>query len=167
MTLYELNVQFQTILEMAEDDELDPELIAGTLECVEGDIEDKLDSYGVVMNELQMDVAKIDQEIKRLTEKKKRINANIDKMKNAVQYTMTEVLHTRKVKGEKFTWAIQKNGGKAPLIINDGVFPFNIPEQYQQVDFDFDRAEIRAALERGEELEFAHLGERGESLRLK
>ena len=167
MTLYELNVQMQTILEMAEDDDLDPELIAGTLECVEDDSEDKLDSYGVVRNELQMDVAKIDQEIKRLTEKKKRINANIDKMKNAVQYTMTEVLHTRKVKGEKFTWAIQKNGGKAPLIINDGVFPFNIPEQYQQVDFDFDRAEIRAALERGEELEFAHLGERGESLRLK
>lgn len=167
MTLYELNVQFQTILEMAEDDELDPQLLADTLEGVAGEIEDKLDSYGVVMNELQMDVTKIDQEIKRLTEKKKRINTNIDKMKNAVQYTMTEVLHTRKVKGEKFTWAIQKNGGKAPLIINDDVFPFNIPEQYQQVDFDFDRAEIRAALERGEELEFAHLGERGESLRLK
>lgn len=167
MTLYELNVRFQTILEMAEDDDLDPELIAGTLECVEGDIEDKLDSYGVVMNELQMDVVKIDQEIKRLTEKKKRINANIDKMKNVVQYTMTEVLHTRKVKGEKFTWAIQKNGGKAPLVINDGVMAFSVPERFQLIDFEFDKAEIRKALEDGEELDFARLGERGESLRLK
>ena len=67
MTLYELSVQMQTILEMAEDTELDPQLIADTLEGVEGEIEVKLDSYGIVMNELQMDVAKIDQEIKRLT----------------------------------------------------------------------------------------------------
>lgn len=167
MTLYELNVQFQTILEMAEDDELDPELIAGTLECVEGDIEDKLDSYGVVMNELQMDVAKIDQEIKRLTEKKKRINANIDKMKNAVQYTMTEVLHTRKVKGEKFTWAIQKNGGKAPLIIDEGFPVVSMPDKYQDWDVRVDKVALREDLEAGVVLPYARLGERGESLRLK
>ena len=50
MTLYNLTVQFQTILEMAEDTELDPQLIADTLEGVEGEIEVKLDSYGIVMN---------------------------------------------------------------------------------------------------------------------
>ena len=167
MTLYDLNVQMQTILEMAEDGDLDPQLIADTLEGVEGEIEDKLDSYGVVMNELQMDVAKIDQEIKRLTEKKRLINNNIDRMKNAVQYTMTEVLNTKKVKGEKFTWSIQKNGGKAPVILNPDVSIMSYPERFQDWDVKADKVAIREALEAGEVLPFASLGERGESLRLK
>lgn len=167
MTLYDLNIQMQTILEMAEDGDLDPQLIADTLEGVEGEIEDKLDSYGVVMNELQMDVAKIDQEIKRLTEKKRLINNNIDRMKNAVQYTMTEVLNTKKVKGEKFTWSIQKNGGKAPVILNPDVSIMSYPERFQDWDVKADKVAIREALEAGEVLPFASLGERGESLRLK
>ena len=167
MTLYSLTVQMQTILEMAEDGDLDPQLIADTLEGVEGEIEDKLDSYGVVMNELQMDVAKIDQEIKRLTEKKRLINNNIDRMKNAVQYTMTEVLNTKKVKGEKFTWSIQKNGGKAPVILNPDVSIMSYPERFQDWDVKADKVAIREALEAGEVLPFASLGERGESLRLK
>lgn len=167
MTLYDLNIQMQTILEMAEDGDLDPQLIADTLEGVEGEIEDKLDSYGVVMNELQMDVTKIDQEIKRLTEKKRLINNNIDRMKNAVQYTMTEVLNTKKVKGEKFTWSIQKNGGKAPVILNPDVSIMSYPERFQDWDVKADKVAIREALEAGEVLPFASLGERGESLRLK
>ena len=167
MTLYDLNVQMQTILEMAEDGDLDQKLIADTLEGVEGEIEDKLDSYGVVMNELQMDVAKIDQEIKRLTEKKRLINNNIDRMKNVVQYTMTEVLNTKKVKGEKFTWSIQKNGGKAPVILNPDVSIMSYPERFQDWDVKADKVAIREALEAGEVLPFASLGERGESLRLK
>lgn len=167
MTLYDLNIQMQTILEMAEDGDLDPQLIADTLEGVEGEIEDKLDSYGVVMNELQMDVAKIDQEIKRLTEKKRLINNNIDRMKAVVQYTMTEVLNTKKVKGEKFTWSIQKNGGKAPVILNPDVSIMSYPERFQDWDVKADKVAIREALEAGEVLPFASLGERGESLRLK
>ena len=167
MTLYDLNIQFQTILEMAEDGDLDPQLIADSLEGVEGEIEIKLDSYGVVMNELQMDVAKIDQEIKRLTEKKKLINNNIDRLKAAVQYTMTDVLNTRKVKGEKFTWAIQKNGGKAPVILDPEVSVLSYPDEYQDWDVRPDKTAIREALEAGKELSFAKLGERGESLRLK
>lgn len=61
----------------------------------------------------------------------------------------------------------RRTGGKAPLIINEGVLALSVPERFQLVDFDFDKAEIRKALEDGEELDFARLGERGESLRLK
>ena len=166
MTLYELNVQMQTILEMAEDGELDPQLIADTLEGVEGEIEIKLDSYGIVMNELQMDVAKIDLEIKRLTENKKQINNNIDRMKAAVMNTMT-LMGTRKVKGDNFTWSIQKNGGKAPLIIDESVPAISLPEEYQLWDVRPNKEVIRQDLEAGAILPYARLGERGESLRLK
>lgn len=166
MTLYSLTVQMQEILDMAESGEFDEELIANTLEGVEGEIEDKLDSYGVIVNELQDDIDKLDKEIKRLTAKKKTITGSIEYLKKMVMFTM-EQMATKKVKGERFTWSIQKNGGKAPLIINEGVLALSVPERFQLVDFDFDKAEIRKALEDGEELDFAHLGERGESLRLK
>ena len=166
MTLYELNVQMQTILEMAEDTELDPQLIADTLEGVEGEIEVKLDSYGIVMNELLMDVEKIDVELKRLTDTKKRINRNIDRMKEAVKASM-DLMGKKKVQGNHFTWQIQKNGGKAPLIIDEDMPAISLPEEYQLWDVKPNKEVIRQDLEAGKELPYARLGERGESLRLK
>jgi len=166
MTLYDLNVQMQTILEMAEDTELDPQLIADTLEGLEGEVEDKLDSYGIVMNELLMDVEKIDVELKRLTDTKKRINRNIDRMKEAVKASM-DLMGKKKVQGNHFTWQIQKNGGKAPLIIDEDMPAISLPEEYQLWDVKPNKEVIRQDLEAGKELPYARLGERGESLRLK
>lgn len=166
MTLYDLNVQMQTILEMAEDDELDPQLIADTLEGLEGEVEDKLDSYGIVMNELYMDIEKITVEIKRLTDAKKRISNNIDRMKEAVKASM-DLMGKKKVQGNHFTWQIQKNGGKAPLIIDEDMPAISLPEEYQLWDVRPNKEVIRQDLEAGKELPYARLGERGESLRLK
>lgn len=166
MTLYDLNLQMQEILDMAETGEFDEELIANTLEGVEGEIEAKLDSYGVIVNELQDDVDKLDKEIKRLDAKKKTITGSIDYLKKMVMYTMGQ-MDKKKVKGERFTWSIVKNGGKAPLVIDADILPLDVPEDYQHIDIGFDRTAIREALEAGQELTFARLGERGESLRLK
>lgn len=151
---------------MAESGEFDEELIANTLEGVEGEIEIKLDSYGVIVNELQADVEKIDQEIKRLTTKKKTIANSINYLKNMVMQTMG-TLNTRKVKGDKFTWTIAKNGGKAPLIIDEDMPAISLPEEYQLWDVKPNKEVIRQDLEAGKELPYARLGERGESLRLK
>ena len=166
MTLYELNVQMQEILDMAESGEFDEELIANTLEGVEGEIEIKLDSYGVIIIELQADIEKIDQEIKRLTAKKKTIANSINYLKNMVIQTMG-TLNTRKVKGDKFTWTIAKNGGKAPLIIDESMPAICLPEEYQIWDVKPNKEVIRQDLEAGKELPYARLGERGESLRLR
>lgn len=166
MTLYQLSIQFQTILEMAEDGEIDIELINGSLECVEADIEQKLDSYGVVINELSNDIEKLDKEIKRLTERKRIIDGNITRMKGAIKDAMVSI-GKKKIQGDKFTWSIAKNGGKRPVIFKEGYNILAIPERFQSWDVKPDRDEIRQALENGEELDFAILGERGESLRLK
>ena len=87
-------------------------------------------------------------------------------MKAAVMNSM-EIMDTRKVQGEHFTWQIQKNGGKAPLVLSDDFNIMEIPEAFQLWDVKPNNEAIRKALETGEELSFARLGERGESLRLK
>ena len=53
------------------------------------------------------------------------------------------------------------------MIFKEGYNVLAIPERFQSWDVKPDRDEIRQALENGEELDFATLGERGESLRLK
>lgn len=166
MTLYELDIEFQELLELAEDEDLDPEVLQDTIEAMAGEWEHKLDAYGIVRNELSMDIAKIDMEVKRLTEKKKRITGNITRINEAIMASMK--LHdTRKVEGEHFTWQIQKNGGKAPLIIDDSISAVELPEEYQSWDVKANKDAIRKALEEGKGLPFAHIGERGESIRLK
>lgn len=166
MTLYELSIQFQTILEMAEDGEIDMDVVNGSLECVESDIEQKLDSYGVVINELSNDIENIEKEIKRLTERKRTIDNNITRMKGAIKAAM-DAIGKKKIQGDKFTWTIAKNGGKRPVVFKEGYNILSIPEQFQDWTVKPDRELIREALENGEELDFATLGERGESLRLK
>lgn len=166
MTLYELSIQFQTILEMAEDGEIDMDVVNGSLECVEADIEQKLDSYGVVINELSNDIENIEKEIKRLTEKKRTIDNNITRMKGAIKTAM-DAIGKKKIQGNKFTWTIAKNGGKRPVVFKEGYNILSIPECFQDWTVKPDRELIREALESGEELDFATLGERGESLRLK
>lgn len=166
MTLYQLSIQFQTILEMAEDGEIDMDVVNGSLECVEADIEQKLDSYGVVINELSNDIENIEKEIKRLTEKKRTIDNNITRMKGAIKTAM-DAIGKKKIQGNKFTWTIAKNGGKRPIVFKEGYNILSIPERFQDWTVKPDREQIREALESGEELDFATLGERGESLRLK
>ena len=166
MTLYSLDIEFMELLELAEDEDLDPEVLQDTIEAMAGEWEHKLDAYGIVRNELSMDIAKIDMEVKRLTEKKKRITGNIARINEAIMASMK--LHdTRKVEGEHFTWQIQKNGGKAPLIIDDSISAVELPKEYQSWDVKANKDAIRKALEEGKELPFAHIGERGESIRLK
>lgn len=166
MTLYELNIQMQEILEMAESGEFDEEVIKGTLEGVEGEIEAKLDSYGVIVNELLNDIENIDKELKRLTAKKKTLTGSVDYLKKNVRETM-ERIDKKTIKGDRFTWSVQKNGGKRPVIMKEGYNILAIPERFQDWTVKPDREQIREALENGEELEFATLGERGESLRLR
>lgn len=166
MTLYELNTQFERIMEMAESGEFEEDVIRGTLESVEGDIEDKLDSYGVVVNELLNDIEKIDNELKRLTAKKRTLSGSVDYLKRNVMDTLIR-LDKRTIKGDHFTWTIAKNGGKRPVVFKEGYNILSIPERFQDWTVKPDREQIREALENGEKLDFATLGERGESLRLK
>ena len=166
MTLYELNIQMQEILNMAESGEFDEDVIKGSLECVEGEIEAKMDSYGVIVNELLNDIENIDKEIKRLTAKKKTLTGSVDYMKKNVRETM-ERMEKKTIKGDRFTWSIQKNGGKAPLIFENWFDALALPEEYQDWEVRPDKDAIRKALEKGVDIEGVTIGERGDSLRLK
>lgn len=164
MTLYSISQDLMQLLAMAEEGELDSDVIADTLEAVEGEYTDKLDAYATIIKKLEADVEMVEAEIDRLKETKERLIKNITGMKDSVMCSMIDTGH-RKVQGEHFTWQIQRNGGKRPITITKDLM--EIPPEYKKVRYEVDKDSIRKVLESGVDLPFAQLEERGESLRLK
>ena len=160
-TLYELSEQYQELLSMALDPDIDEEAIADTLEGLEGEIEDKADGYAKVMRNLEADASAIKAEIARLTERRKRIEANIDRMKRSLESAMRLTGKT-KFKTSLFSFNIAKN--PASLKIDN---PDRVPEEFLiPQDPKIDTVGIKKELKEGTVFDWCHL-EQGESLRIR
>lgn len=158
-TLYELTSEYLQLLEMAEDPDVDLQTIADTMESIGGEIEDKADGYARVMKQIEADTAGIKAEIERLTARKASMENNVKRMKESLQAAM-EATGKKKFKTELFSFGIQKNPSRVVL---DDVVPdkYLIPQEPK-----VDRNSIKAALQAGEVLNYAHL-EQSESLRIR
>ena len=164
MTLYELTQDYKILLDMAEDPDVDPELLADTMEGIGGAFEDKADAYAAVMREMESDAEKIDAEIERLKARKQTIKANADRIKANLMTAMRETGKT-KFKTALNSFSLRKSG-QVPVEILPGVDPDDVPLEYQRVKVtrDFDKTAIRGALKDGAQLQWAKLGEPAESL---
>jgi len=159
-TLYELTGQYRELLELAESEELDKQLIADTLEGLDGEIEIKADGYAKVIRELEGKTAVLKDEIDRLSKRKSVIENNIKSMKEALQNAMF-ITGKTKFKTDLFNFNIQKN---PPRLVIDK--PEEVPEEYLiPQEPKIDTSAIKEALKQ-QELPFAHL-EQSESLRIR
>lgn len=160
-TLYQLTEAYQELLSMALDPDIDPEALADTMEAIDGEIEVKADGYAKVMKTLDADVSAIKAEIARLTERKKSIETNIDRMKRALESSMRATGKT-KFKTTLFSFGIQKNVPSVS-ILDESKIPeqFLIPQSPK-----IDKRAIMAALKDGEHYEWAEVVQT-ESLRIR
>ncbi|MCD8325894.1 MAG: siphovirus Gp157 family protein [Lachnospiraceae bacterium] len=108
MTLYELTGQFKELLVMAEDQQLDQQAIADTLEGLEYEIEEKAEQYAKVIRCLEGDVASVESEINRLEGKRDTIEGNIETLKRTLEYAMIST-GKKKFKTALFSINVQKN----------------------------------------------------------
>lgn len=159
--LYQLTNNYETVLNMIYDEDVDEEMILDTLEAIEGEIEDKADGYAKIIKELEAKRDARKAEAKRLTDSAKGFENRINVLKQNLFNSMKQTGKT-KFATELFSFNIAKNGGKQALTI-DG----EVPVEYTKTIIENDTDKIRQALEEGQELPFAHLEPRGESLRIK
>jgi predicted nuclease with TOPRIM domain len=162
MRLYELTADLLTLQEMLEDT-VDDQCLLDTLEGVQGEYEIKLEAYCKVIKNLEADMEALKSEAKRLTDRRKVLEGNVERLKKAM-YDSMKATGTDKVKGQIFTVAIQRNGGKLPVIVD--VPTEDLPDELVKVVESPDLEAIGKLLEAGES-KYAHFGERGESLRIK
>lgn len=163
-TLYELTNEFRFLYEMAEDPETDQELLEGTLEALEGELEYKADGYAKVMRQLEADAANLKLEEKRLAARRTACENNMKRMKQALQYAM-ETAGKTKFRTDLFSFGIQKNPA---AVVMDEQNIENIPEEYLiPQDPKIDKQKLKEDLKAGKDLSgIAHL-EQSESLRIR
>lgn len=127
MNLYELTQQQLELKQKLMEMNLDEQTIADTLEGNAGEIEAKIENYGIVLRDRESFVDAISKEIERLTE---RINAEkkrIERTKNWLLSSMV-TLEIKKVECPLFTIAVQDNPPSVD-VYNDKL----IPEEYMRV----------------------------------
>ena len=164
MTLYEITGELLALMEMAEED-LDPQALADTLEGLEGELDDKVDSWCKVIKNIEGEAKMVKDEAKRLSDRAKTLENNAKRMKETVMLCLKAVGKTEA--GGLLKAKIQKNGGVLPLVFLEGFEPKDAPELLRSIEYKFDNDAIREALDGGKDLGFVHYGERGESVRIK
>ena len=162
-SLYEVTGNILALQEMLESPIDDEDILRDTLEAVQGEYEAKIEAYCKVIRNIEADIQAIETEVTRLSEKKKVLKNNIDRLKKAMFESM-KATNTNKVKGQIFTVAIQRNGGKLPVIVD--VETAYLPKELVKVVESPDLEAIAKLIDSGN-TQYAHYGERGESLRIK
>ena len=163
-SIYEIKGRFLTILDMLESSDLDSQMLADTMEGIEGELEVKCENYAMVLKNLEGDVEALDNEIRRLTSRKKTLENNIKRMKEAVRDVMIATGKT-KFKTELFSFSVQNNPASVVLDTED---LDTLPDEFIRIKKEVDKAAIKEALLKGDEKlgGYAHI-EQGKSLRIR
>ena len=129
-------------------------------------IDAKIDGIARMVRNWTSDVDAWKAEEKRFADKRR---ASENRIKHVKLYAKAclEGAGLDKLKTALFTVAIQKNGGVVPMNLCVDLDPKTLPERFQKITVEANSSAIREALESGEKLEFAELGERGTSLRIR
>ena len=165
MNLYELTDAYLQLQELMEDPEVDAQVIADTMEAIDGELEIKAENYAKVIRNMEGSIIAIDHEQDKLSAKKAILKGNVKRLKDNLQNSMIAT-GKRKFKTDLFSFNIQKNGGKAPVIL-DVKDTSELPDDLVRIKEEPDLDAIRQLIEKEGGCKFAHLGERGESLRIK
>lgn len=164
MKLYELSRAWQDFAARLYD--LPEDVIADTLEALEGEFDLKVDSIACIIKQEKADMQAIDNEIDTLQSRKKAKGAKIDRLQD---YLMAQMIVTgrRKVETARSMVTVAKTPPRVVLDDEfvrwaesnaDGLLTYKPPEP--------NKTAIKRAIQSGGNIEHAHL-EEGRSLRIK
>jgi len=163
-SLFELTNEYMVLLEMACDPEVDEQILADTLEGLEGELEYKAENYAKVMADMDTEAEGLDKQIKRLQERKNALKSHKETMKKSLE-NMMRVTGKTKFKTELFSFGIQKN--PASLQLAENIDFDNIPPQFIKfADPEINKTAVKEAIKNGAEFSWAHM-EQTEGLRIR
>lgn len=158
MTLYELSDQMYSLLQKMEepapedpDERLTWEIACqDTLTMLLDDFAEKAEGYGCVLKQLQADAEALKGEERRLSSRRKAIENNIERMREAMKSAML-LTGQKKVKTELFSFGVSP---RLDLVIDADVT--EIPDDLVRVKAEPDKTAIKAYLKENPDCTFAH-----------
>ena len=164
ITLFGLVGEYKELYSLLTDaDESEQEIIETTLEAVTGEIEVKAEGYVSVLNQLDMEIQACKKMKSEWDNKLKVRESNYKRLKERMLQGML-MLGKNELKAGNVTLKVSNAGGVLPIIYDESK---TVPEKYTKVTIETDGKLVREALDKGEELDFAHFGERGKVLKIK
>jgi hypothetical protein len=158
--LGETLVELARIIDECEDGELDDRL-AAYLDATEGAVADKVETYCSMIREREARAQARENEAKRMEELARVDNNTADRMRRRL-FEFMEKTGRQKMETATAIVRTQNAGGKLPVQL---VAP--VPVTHCAISYTPNMVKIRGALEAGEQLEFAKLGERSRILVIK
>lgn len=149
MHLYELTDNYKKVMDMLEDDEINVDVIKGTLESIECAIEVKAHNTVALVKSLEMYSKGIEAEINRLEAKKKAVDNKQESLKSYL-FGQLETAKLTEVKTQLFSIK-QQNGNPLVEIENEKL----IPAKYKTAvpaSFTIRKKEIAADLKAGKKV---------------
>lgn len=116
-SLYDLTGDYVRFSELMETEDLTPELeeeLREALENMNEDLEEKLENYARIIRNFESDIEGMKAEEERLSRKRKTMENNIKRMKNAMTDAMI-LTNKTKVKTSLFSFNVQKNPVKVVM----------------------------------------------------
>lgn len=160
-TLYELTAEYMALLDMMEDADTDPDILADTLEGLNGELENKVRGCCMVIRELEANDEMLTKEIKRMTDNRNVVRNSIQRMKDYIKGNM-DALEIKKIDTGLFKVSVAAN---PPLleVMDESVIPneYLIPQAPK-----VDKTAIKKALKDGKQVTGCYLSQ-SESLRIR
>ena len=161
-SLFSLVGEAKTLYELATDPDCDPRALDDTIEGIMGEIEVKSEGYANVIKQLEME-QKQAEEVSKAFADKARVRANNIKYMKETLVAAMDALDMKELKAGVFTFKLQNNGGKEPLVIDD---PEKVPDSLTKITVEPDKEMIRDYL-KDHDVDWAHIGPRGKHVVIK
>lgn len=159
--LFKIANQYLQVYDMLTDPDIDEQVVNDTLEALMGEIEVHAAGFVPILERIDMeiDTCKKHKDEWAAAEKvrKNRKQRFIDMIKTAML-----AIGKTEINAGDVTMKLTNAGGQAPLIVEG-----EVPERFTKITIENDNSLIRKALESGENLDFARLGERAKVLKIK
>lgn len=163
MKLYEMTGALAKVWSKIDDEESDIDTLEDTLQCIEGEIEVKVEGMSRMIAMLEGDAESLEHEINRLKKKLTARDTRIDKIKAYMKQQMI-FMGKQKISTPTFTVSV-RNNPPALRITDESLIPASymtiIPESKE-----LNKSSIKEALKQGKEIPGAELTQ-GNSLLIK
>jgi len=160
--LYKLTGQIKELNDMADDPEM-AEAVADTLESLNMEITDKATNIMNLVTNRDADITAINNEIKRLADRKKQMETFQKGLKEYLKSNM-EALEMTKIQCPLFTITLAK--GRDICVIDNAD---DLPDEFVKIEMQTKpvKADILKALKEGVEVKGAHIEKSENSIRIK